>query len=354
MSEWLDWQNLLGLELLGNTVRDYAAAAGLFVSSLLIVRILQWVVLHRLQQWAKKTETTVDDFLIAQVKKTIVPILYFFGLYVSFRYLEVLPAVQRAINGLYVVLMTFFVARFGAALINYIIQTVVRKHDGDDLPETRRGISTLVQIAVWSIGIVFMMDNLGFEIAGVLTGLGIGGIAVALASQAILGDLFSYFIIFFDRPFQVGDFLKIDDKVGTVEHIGIKSTRIRSLGGEELVFSNKDLTNARLHNFKKMERRRVVFVLGVTYQTRGEQLRSLPDLIRSIIQEHADVQFERAHFKEYGNFSLNVEVVYWVLSADYLIYMDIQQSINFRIFEEFAQRGIEFAYPTQTIIVEKS
>ena len=184
--------------------------------------------------------------------------------------------------------------------------------------------------------------------------LGIGGIAIALAAQAILGDLFSYFVIFFDRPFEVGDFILVGDKVGVVEYTGIKTTRIRALGGEQLVFSNTDLTNSRIHNFKQMERRRVVFKLGVIDQTKAEQLEEVTKIVREVIEQQPDASFDRGHFASYGDFSLNFEFVYYVTGGDYVKYMDTQQAINLEIYRAFEQRGIEFAYPTQTVFVSKT
>jgi len=197
------------------------------------------------------------------------------------------------------------------------------------------------------------MDNLGFNISAIVAGLGIGGIAIALAAQAILGDLFSYFVIFFDRPFEVGDFITVQDKVGTVEYTGIKTTRVRALSGEQLVFSNTDLTNSRIHNFKKMQERRVVFKLGVIYQTPASQLEQIPKIVRGIIEKHNDVRFDRGHFATFGDFSLNFEFVYFIIGSDYVKYMDTQQSINLEVYREFENRKIEFAYPTQTLFVNK-
>lgn len=203
------------------------------------------------------------------------------------------------------------------------------------------------------MGLVFLLDNLGFRVSAVITGLGIGGIAVALAAQAILGDLFAYFVIFFDRPFETGDFIVVEDKQGAVEYIGLKTTRVRSLNGEQLIFSNKDLTDSRIHNYKKMERRRAVFQLGVTYQTPLEQIREISGLVKQIIENQQDVVFDRGHFTKYGDFSLNFEFVYYILATDYNKYMDIQQTINLAIFELFEKKGIEFAYPTQTLFMTK-
>ncbi|MEE9594372.1 MAG: mechanosensitive ion channel family protein, partial [Candidatus Hydrothermarchaeales archaeon] len=216
-----------------------------------------------------------------------------------------------------------------------------------------KAIRPVIKVFIWGFGVIFLLDNLGFEISTVVAGLGIGGIAVALAAQAVLGDLFSYFAIMIDRPFEIGDFIIVGDYLGTVEHVGIKTTRIRSLGGEQLVFSNTDLTNSRVRNYKRMEKRRVLFTMGVTYQTSHEKLKEIPTVIRDIIENISDTVFDRAHFSSYGDFSLVFEVAYYVASGDYKKYMDIQQEINLKIKEEFEKRGIEFAYPTQTVYLNK-
>ena len=209
----------------------------------------------------------------------------------------------------------------------------------------------IINIIIWGIGLLFMLDNLGFDVTAMVTGLGIGGIAVALAAQNILGDLFNYFVIFFDRPFEIGDFIIVDDKMGVVEYIGIKTTRIKSLSGEQLVLSNSDLTTSRIHNYKRMQRRRIVFRFGVIYQTSFEDVKKIPDLVKSIVEEQEPVQFDRSHFAAYGDSSLDFETVYYVLDSDYAKYMNIQQAINLRLFEEFQRMGVDFAYPTRTLYI---
>jgi small-conductance mechanosensitive channel len=210
----------------------------------------------------------------------------------------------------------------------------------------------MARIVIWGIAVVLLLDNLGVKITPLVAGLGIGGVAVALAGQTILADLFSCFAIFFDRPFEVGDFIIVGEFLGVVEYIGIKTTRIRSLGGEQIVFSNNDLTNSRLRNFKRMERRRVVFKLGVTYGTGVEQLKDAVAAITAIISGIDRALFDRCHFFAYGDYNLVIETVYYVLSPDYNVYMDVQQEINLRIKEEFRTRGIEFAFPTQRVYLE--
>jgi small-conductance mechanosensitive channel len=185
-----------------------------------------------------------------------------------------------------------------------------------------------------------------------VAGLGIGGIAVALAIQNILGDLFASLSIALDKPFVIGDFIIVDQLLGTVEHIGLKTTRIRSLSGEQIVFSNADLLNSRIRNYKRMYERRVVFSIGVTYQTPYEKLASIGTTLKEIIESQPDVRFDRAHFREYADSSLNYEVVYYVKSPDYNRYMDIQQAINLEIYRRFQDGGIEFAYPTRTLYLQ--
>jgi small-conductance mechanosensitive channel len=214
-------------------------------------------------------------------------------------------------------------------------------------------IKILLQILIWALTLTLLLDNLGIRVSALVTGFGIGGVAIALASQSILGDLFSYFIIFFDRPFELGDYIVVGEFRGTVENIGIKTTRLRSLDGEELVFSNTDLTGSRVRNYKRMNLRRVVFRLNLPHQTPLNKLQEIPRLLETIIREQQQASFDRAHLAELGASTLIFEVVYYVLNNDYNRYMDIQQAINFRIKAEFTQRNIELAYPAQTIFLQK-
>ena len=347
-------QGFLNQTLWGNTAERYLIAAGILIAGIVLIKIFKTIVLYRLKKWADKTETTLDDFLIKGVEKSIVPLLYYGIFYVAVTSLILNPQFQKILQIVSLVILTFFIVRFVSSTIMFTLTYFIKKQErGDEKARQLRGMTVLINVFVWVIGIVFLMDNLGFNISAVVAGLGIGGIAIALAAQAILGDLFSYFVIFFDRPFEVGDFIIVGDKVGAVEYTGIKTTRIRALSGEQLVFSNTDLTNSRIHNYKKMERRRVVFKLGVIYQTTAEQLESIPKIVREIIESQQDVTFDRGHFATYGDFSLNFEFVYYVTGADYNKYMDIQQSINMKIYRTFEEKGIEFAYPTQTLFVNK-
>jgi small-conductance mechanosensitive channel len=214
-------------------------------------------------------------------------------------------------------------------------------------------VGFITKILLWTIILLIALDNLGINISALVAGLGIGGIAVALAVQNILGDLFASFSIFLDKPFVIGDFIIVDTYLGTIEHIGLKTTRVRSFSGEQLVFANADLLKSRIRNYKRMYERRVVFTLGVIYQTSYEKLKKIPEIIQDIIEKQTQTRFDRAHFKEYGPYSLNFEIVYWVESPDYNLYMNIQQKTNLEIFQRFDDENIEFAYPSQSLYINK-
>jgi small-conductance mechanosensitive channel len=351
-------QEFLNQTYFGNSLLNYAIALGSFLAGAIIIIIINKVVLVRLQKWANTTDTKIDDFLLRGLEKSIIPILYVLAFYLSVKTLKLDPKVERAIDVISVILVTFFIIKmitsaFRFGLHSYIKMKAEAEEDAERRIKQIRGITVIVSFFIWVIGFVFLLDNLGFEITTVIAGLGIGGIAIALAAQAILGDLFSYFVIFFDRPFEIGDFIVTGEYKGNIEHIGIKTTRVRSLSGEQLIFSNSDLTNSRIQNFKRMDRRRVVFKLAVIYQTPAEKLEEIVEVVKQIVVNHPDVTYDRGHFASFGAFSLDFEFVYFVLSSDYIQYMNIQQDVNLQIYREFEKRGIGFAYPTQTLYLNK-
>ena len=210
-------------------------------------------------------------------------------------------------------------------------------------------IGFILQLLVWALVLLLALDNLGIDITALVAGLGVGGIAVALAVQNVLGDLFASLSITLDRPFVVGDFIVLGEWMGTVEQIGVKSTRLRSLGGEQIILANADLLGSRVRNFGRMQERRVVFTVGVTYETARSKLERIPQLIRAAVEAQPDTRFDRSHFANYGSFSLDFETVYYVLSPDFSKHMDVKQAIYFAIHEAFERDGIEFAYPTQKL-----
>ncbi len=337
---------------LHNSVQTYLIALGFILVGFLVISFFKKSVLTRIARLTQKTSTSIDNFLVESLARFGVPALYIYVVYLGLNYLVLSERVSNIIEFATIVAVTILVIRLLSSTILLVLRGYIhRQENGEEKVKQLGGVMLIINIMIWGLGFLTLLDNLGYDVTTVVAGLGIGGIAVALAAQNILGDLFNYFVIFFDRPFEIGDFIIIDDKMGVVENIGIKTTRLKSLSGEQLVFSNSDLTNSRIHNYKQMQQRRVLFKIGVIYQTPYEQVQAIPRLLRQIVEEQEPVRFDRAHFSSYGDSSLDFEVVYYVLSSEYNTYMDVQQQINMRIFQEFSKRGIDFAYPTRTLFV---
>ena len=345
----------LETEFLNNTVLTWIYSLGISLLSLIVLRILKSILHHRVVKLAGKTRTDIDDLVAELLKRIHLGILILFSIYFGSLIL-VLPARFTAIlNKLIIVGFLMQAAIWGTGLIQFWVERYKKKKLAEDAASVTSftALGFVLRLVLWSVILLLILDNLGVDITTLVAGLGVGGIAVALAVQNILGDLFASLSIVLDKPFVIGDFIIVDNYLGSVEHIGLKTTRLRSLTGEQLVISNSDLLKSRIRNFKRMYERRVLFTLGVTYQTPLEKLQIIPPMIKEIIDKQEHARFDRAHFKEYGNFSLNFEIVYWVQSPDYVIYMNIQQAINLEIFKQFEENGIEFAYPTQTLFVSQ-
>ena len=337
----------------------YVFLSVFFFLGLIGVFLFKVIVIKKLKKWADGTPNPIDNFFVNAIESTLIPLAYFGLFYMVLSSLASIPVVltkfpiiKKIIKDFGVIVLTISVIRMIAGLVSYAMEIYWLKGEKNTTKEVAfNGIIMLVRGIVWALGIIFLLDNFGFNISSILTGLGIGGVAIALAAQAVLGDLFSYLAIFFDRPFEVGDFIVSGEIRGTVEHIGIKTTRIRSISGEQLILSNSQLTNSKISNYRRMEERRVQFHLGVTYQTSTEKLSQIPETITRIIQQFPETRFDRAHFSSFGDSSLVIEVVYFVLSNDYNKYMDIHQQVNLAIKKSFEGDAIDFAYPTQTVFV---
>jgi small-conductance mechanosensitive channel len=348
------FHEFLNREIFQNRVADYLVFLVVLVAGIVIITIFKRVVLGRLKRWAKTTTWNIDEFIIDILRKMVVPIAYYGVFFLAVKNLVLPGFLERVIEAAGMVLVAFLSAQALIAVARFAIRTYIETAEkGSDRERALKGFMTLIRVVVWGLATVVLLDNLGFRINTIIAGLGIGGIAVALAAQNILGDLFAYFTIMFDRPFEIGDFIIVGDYMGVVNYLGVKTTRIDSLGGEQIVMSNKDLTDSRVRNYKRMEKRRVLFRLGVTYQTPFGKLQEIPEVIAGVIRGVEDAAFDRAHFSSYGDFSLVFEVVYYVMSNDYTKYMNTQQEINLKIHEEFEKRKIEFAYPTQTLFLSK-
>jgi small-conductance mechanosensitive channel len=340
---------------LGNSLLQWGIALALAVAIYVVLSVLLRTAGIRLKKMADRTTTDLDDFIADIVQVRTKKILFFaFAVYGASLFLELPADVQRVIVGAVFVFLFFQVGLWGNGIINFFVTRRAAKDGEEGLNlEAYSVITWIAKAALWVIVVLLALNNLGIEITALIAGLGISGIAVALAVQNILGDLFASLSIVMDRPFVIGDFIIVGDQMGTVEHVGLKTTRVRSLSGEQIVFSNTDLLGSRIRNFRRMNERRVLFTLGVTYQTKADKLERIPGMIQEIIESQEQIKFDRAHFSSYGDFSLNFEIVYWVLDRDYALFMGIQQEINLALFRKFEEEGIEFAYPTQTLFMEK-
>lgn len=345
-------QEYLDQEFWNNSLQAYLQSLGFILLGFLIIKAFKKTLFKKIKQLTEKTDNSFDDYLFEIIEKFILPAIYISIFFWGIQILTLNGQLDEAISVSHKVVLTYFFVRVIASFIIMLLRSYVRRQEnGEEKVKQIGGIIIIINFLIWSIGILFLFDNLGYNVTAIITGLGIGGIAVALAAQNILGDLFNYFVIFFDRPIEIGDFVVVDDKNGIVEKIGIKTTRIKTLSGEELVVANSDLTGSRIHNFKKMQRRRILFAVGVTYETSLEKLKQIPDLLREIVEKQSPVTFDRAHFKSFGDSSLDFEIVYFIEDAAYNTYMDIQQQINFEIFERFTAMGVSIAFPTRTLYV---
>ena len=322
--------------------------AGLFGLRILVIRNLQLV--------AQRTSNELDDILADALRRTKFAFLMFVSLYAGSRVLVLSPAAETALRYIGVVVITLQASLWGNVIISsWITRQMARRLEEDPASATTiNALGFMARLAFYAVLVLVALTNLGIEITPLLAGLGVGGIAVALAVQNILGDLFASLSIVLDRPFAIGDFIIVGDMMGTVEYIGLKTTRVRSLSGEQLVFANSDLLGSRIRNYKRMNERRIVFTLGVTYQTPRALLEQIPGMIRRCIEDQPLARFDRSHFRDYGDFSLNFETVYHVLEPDYNVYMDVQQAVNLDIHRRFEDAGIEFAFPTQTLMLARA
>lgn len=348
-------RNWLEIQLFNNTIQDYAISTATLIGLILVLFLTKKLVVSSISRFAHKTETDFDDFIANLIAQIGAPTFIAVSLYFSTLSLTLDAKLSNLIRCGFVILLTLQVIFLLQEIIRYAVTKAYKRARPDDLfaEGAIKNIVNVLRWGLWGLGAVFVLDNLGVNISALMAGIGIGGIAVAMASQALLGDAFSAVSIFFDKPFEVGDFIIVDDLMGTVEYVGIKTTRIRSLHGEQLVIANSDLTKSRVKNYKRMQSRRISFKIGVVYQTSTEKVKKIPELIKNIFKEIKDVNLDRVHFLSYGDFALIYEIVYYVLSPDYNTYMDKQQAVNFAIKDVFEREKIEFAYPTQTLFVVK-
>ncbi len=344
---------ILAYTFYGNSLSTWALAVLLGLVILAALFFLRRLVLRTLTGFSRRTATEFDDIAAAVLASTHGFFLFALALLAAIQVLVLPGSVGLVVRGIASLATLLQLALWGNTAIGAFLHryTTQRLEEDAAAATTMRFVGFLLRLSLWVIIGLVALDTAGIDITALIAGLGVGGIAVALAVQNILGDLFASLSIVLDKPFVLGDFIIVGDMMGTVEHIGLKTTRIRSLSGEQLVFSNNDLLSSRIRNYKRMQERRIVFSFGVVYQTPPDQLEQIPTLVREAVEHQENTRLDRVHFARFGGSSLDFEVVYYMLVPDYNSYMDTQQAINLELFRRFATLGIEFAYPTQTLYV---
>ncbi len=344
--------DVLQFTFYGNTVLRYLIFLVSLPACVTLLRVFTKLIMKTLRRNAEKSKKKPNEALEQSIRKYLVPVLYFVAVLACLKILTLTPAVQNVVDAAVKVFFAFYggycLTRAAAYFLTRYWKR--RKHAADG-KVAFQWINGAAKFLIWSVVTILFLQNIGVKIDALIAGLGVGGLAVAFAAQVVLEDVFCFFTIIFDRPFETGDFIIAGEQMGTVEHIGVKTTRLRAPDGEQLILSNKDMTSSRIRNFKTMEQRRVVFRLGVTYDTDAKVLAEIPDILKEAIDSVENASFARAHFVSFGASSLDFEIAYHVLSSDFDRYMEVHHQINLKIKDEFDQRGIAFAFPTQTIYV---
>ncbi|MEA2007469.1 MAG: mechanosensitive ion channel family protein [Patescibacteria group bacterium] len=354
----MNWQETVNFDLWGNSSSQYAWVLVIFIGLMILFKVFSSVVLSKLRKASEQTETDIDDFLITLVKHIKPPFYFVVSFLISVQFLSLSEIIEAIIFGSFVIIVVIQIVLTLQKVIDYIIKKRLLK-PGEDFDPDEEAIIRLAgnvsKAAVWIFGGLMVLSNIGVDVTSLIAGLGIGGVALAFAFKSVLEDVFASFSIFVDKPFRIGDFIGVSDKEqGIVEKIGIKSTRLRTIEGHELVMANKALTDSALMNYRSKGERKVSFMLGVTYETSLEKLKKIPGLISDIVEKNPNTKPVRVVFKQYADSSLNFEVVFAIDLKGGVNRFYVQNDVNYEIFEVFQRENIDFAYPTQTLFVQKN
>lgn len=352
---FLDWfgdTTFFGMSMV-NVALALAAALAVFVAISLALRMA----MNRLARVASHTSARADDAIVEILSSTNRGLIALVALLVGLGMLDLPERWASRVGQLWFVALAVQVALWANRAVSIALRRHTDRHAAGGV-KTATAAATLISWGVrtllWAMVLLAMLSNLGVNITAFIASLGVGGIAVALAAQNVLGDLFASVSIAVDKPFEVGDFIVFGSVAGTVEVVGVKTTRIRSLGGEQVVMSNTELLKQTVSNYKRLQQRRIVFTFGLTYDTTPEQAEAVGAAVKRIVEQSDKLRFDRAHFKGFGESSLDYEVVYIVLDAEYTLYMNEQQRINLALMRELASLGVEFAFPTRTVYVTQT
>lgn len=342
--------------IFGNSLLQWSIALGVTSLVLMLTVIVRRLAHKRYAMLIQTEQLELLELPLQLASTTSILFLLVLGLFIGSTTLELGDHAQRILLTVLTIAIFWQTALWASTAALAWIELKQKQSPTTDRAAvgTLNIIGIVIRVLIWSIAMLLTLDNLGVNVTALIAGMGIGGIAIALAVQNVLGDLLASLSIALDKPFVLGDFLVLDDFMGSVEYIGIKSVRLRSLSGEQLILSNTDLLASRLRNFGRMHERRVVFSIGVTYDTSRDALQKIPTTIGDIIKAQSNVRFDRCHLAKFGSYSIDFECVYYVSSAEYNTYMDTQQEINLRIHEAFERAAVEFAYPTQRLLVSQS
>jgi small-conductance mechanosensitive channel len=336
---------------LNNSLEQWSAALAVGAAAIGAMYMLRVMLLRKMNEVAERPLTRLEDLVATMLASTYLLFIVALGLYLGSLMLDLSPQRQLVVSRIAITALMLQLAIWvDTALRAWRNQFRAATQDGDG---ERRASSTVLtfisRLALWVIVFLMILENLGFNISTLVASLGIGGVAVALAVQNILGDLFASLSIMLDKPFEVGDFIIVGDVLGPVEHIGLKTTRVRAIGGEQVVFSNGDLLKSRIHNHKRLETRRVAFILRVAYGTTEQQLCTIPQMLREIVAGRPQIDYERTNFVAFGEWSLDFEVVWYYRSPDYFAHLDAQQAIFLELYRRFEREGIQFAHPLSIV-----
>lgn len=329
----------------------YLLGLGIVLLSYILIYGLKRLLSTRIGQFVNSSKNKWDDIVVQTVEQTTHFFMLGSSLFIAFQYVPHEKELSFYVDRAYFILTMLQVMIWANHLLEKYITSAVNKRTRHNraAASSINLLKLLAKLVLFSVIFLFTLNNLDIRITTILAGLGVGGIAVALALQKILGDLFSSLSIVLDKPFVVGDFIIMDQYLGEVEKIGLRTTHIRSLTGEQIIFSNSDLLGARIRNMKRMHERRVSFVLSLTLQVDPDGIQKAVDIITHILTHRERVRFDRCHLMAISRTSFDLELVYFVLTDDYNIHMDIQQEILMSIYREFIVHQLPFAYPTQTL-----
>lgn len=340
-----------------NTIESYLLSFAVFLATIGVLLLFKRYGIKKIKGLTQKTETDFDDHLIELVESIGWPFYVILSVFASFQFINIHHVIEKAFSYLIFVVIVFYVVKIIQGLLRYFIISLAKKKNS----EGKKGdvsiiklIGDIIKWSVWLIAVLLILQNFGLDITALIAGIGIGGIAIAFALQSILEDMFSCFSIYFDKPFEAGDYIVIGTESGTVKKVGIKSTRIRTLQGEELVVSNKELTAAQVRNFKKLEKRRSVIELNIAMDTTSSKLKKITPMVQKIIEDIDLAVFSRSNFKLIGPYSYVFEVVFFVNAKEYSKYMEILETINYSIKESLEKEKIKLTYPVQRVVLDKN